>query len=168
MPTVSLQAQCHISVSFSSPSTCLQRSQHRQDSGLGMSLGKPNSKTRNELKVDLHARYLAVVLDSRVPVVFSLGLEHRFTPRSSRQASHVCAPQSWPCSLDRPVPSVESDSLPLSLDNFCTQVSYKFDVRHLQPPTMAISVPLCNLPPIARSPQRWQRPWHQLQFCHIW
>ena len=47
-----------------------------------------------------------------------------------------------------------------SLDNFCTQVSYRFDVRHLQPPTMAISVPLCHLPPIVRSPQRWQRPWH--------
>ena len=90
LPVLSSKAHCHISVSSSLPSTCPQMSLltsplnsqglllrdhqnsnvssvnafHRQRSGFGICLRTPNRNTRNELKVHLHARYLAVVLDS--------------------------------------------------------------------------------------------------------
>ena len=112
LPTVSSQAHCHISVSSSLPSAGSQMRlsthhenvgaliryhqysnvssihvYHRLHSGLGMCVGTPNSITRNEVKVNFHARYLAVVLDSRVPVAFPSATD--FTPWSSWQVSQV-------------------------------------------------------------------------------
>ena len=62
---------------------------HRQHNCLGMCLGTPNSNTRSELKIHLHARYFAIVLDLRVPVTFPSNLDTGFTPRCSRQVSQI-------------------------------------------------------------------------------
>ena len=80
---------------------------HRQHSGFDTCLGRPHSNTRNELKVHLHAQYLAVVLGSCVPVALPSGVNTEFAPRSSKQVSQVV--------VDRLVPSVERQLSPLSV-----------------------------------------------------
>ena len=62
---------------------------HRQHSCLGMCLGTPTATPEMKLKIHLHARYLAIELDSCVPIAFPSGLNTDFAPRSSWQVSQV-------------------------------------------------------------------------------